>query len=281
MPYCLIFPGQGTQFPGMSDTLGLEDRVDPGLAVLMREGPAEALNDTLNAQPAVFAVSFALWLRAGLEPPAMIMGHSLGEYTALAASGALTFEEGLALVRQRARLMAEALPDGEGAMAAVIGLLASEVEEVLAGVPDVWIANLNAPSQVVLSGKAASIAAVRAPLKARGARKVVPLKVSVASHCPLMEGARQGLLGVLAEVALTPPLQPVVFNATAKEASDPDEIRSLLARQLVAPLQWEASVRYAASRGITRFVEIGPKSVLAPLVSRILPGARVEVIGIS
>ncbi|HOS98119.1 MAG TPA: ACP S-malonyltransferase [Deltaproteobacteria bacterium] len=244
----------------------------------MAEGPADELDRTVNAQPAVLGVSVALWERSGFHAPAAVLGHSLGEYTALVASGCLSPGEAVGLVKKRAEFMDASRPRGKGGMAAVIGLGLREVEETIAQVPDLWIANLNGPSQVVVSGNRESIDEATPLLRDRGARRVVPLKVSVASHCPYMAQAREDLGAYLATVELKEPCCPIVPNASARPETDPGRIRGLLADQLVQPVRFEESVRAALAMGIDEFVEIGPRSVLAPLVKRIVPEARMEVI---
>lgn len=278
MPYCLIFPGQGTQFQGMSAGLDLSWTADHALQGLIEQGPEDVLTHTLNAQKAVYAVSAALWAKSGLNDPLMVMGHSLGEYMALTASGALSQEDCYMLVCERAAAMDSAMPKGQGAMAAVLGMAAEEIEAALAGVDGVWVANFNMPGQAVISGDAPAVDEAGRMLKGRGAKRVVPLSVAVASHCPRMEPAKGRLSSYLSTVPLASPRVRVVFNATASEESDPPAIRSLLADQLVKPVLWEKSVRYASSRGVDTFIEIGPKSVLGPMVKKIVPDAKVEVI---
>ncbi|MGC9324434.1 MAG: ACP S-malonyltransferase [Desulfomonilia bacterium] len=278
MPYCLIFPGQGTQFPGMSKGLRLHGALTEDLVRLMEQGPEDELNQTRNAQPAVLSVCNALWEDSGYTRPEIVMGHSLGEYMALVASGALPFEKALDLVHNRAACMAVAQPAGTGGMAAVIGLPAQEVRSVLEGVDDVWIANNNGAGQVVISGRRSALPDIMERLKERGAKRVVPLKVEVASHCPLMEPAQNALKIHLDQSPFARPEARIVFNATAREASDPGEIRKLLADQLTSPLLWEESVLHVARSGVTHFIEIGPRSVLTSLVKRIVPGATIEVI---
>lgn len=271
MPYCLLFPGQGTQFPGMDaglDYSGLDER----LKGLMHAGPEEELNQTVNAQPAVVAASLALWDKSEWKEPELVMGHSLGEYTALTVAGALGMDEALGLVAQRGRYMQASEP---GAMAAVLGLERDRVEEILLRVGDVWLANINAPGQIVISGKVPAVAEASTRLKEVGA-KVIPLKVSVASHCPLMRQAARELSEYLAGVNLSRPARRTVFNASALPEDDPALIRKLLADQLVSPVRWVESIEYALSQGIDHFIEIGPRSVLAAMVKRIAPRARVE-----
>ena len=278
MPYCLIFPGQGTQFPGMSAGLDLQWTGDGPLIDLMAKGPEDVLTQTANAQKAVFAVTASLWMRSGLDRPEIAMGHSLGEYMALAVSGALSVPECYRLVEKRARAMQDAMAPGSGSMAAVLGMPAADVAALIEPLADVWIANINTKDQVVIAGRASAVEGASRVLKEGGARRVVPLNVSVASHCPLMEPARKALREYLHEVDVRGPDVRVVFNASAREESEPEKIKDLLALQLVSPVQWERSVKYAAGLGIDRFVEIGPKSVLAPMIRRIVPGAKVEVV---
>lgn len=278
MGCCLIFPGQGSQFPGMSRGLDVAGLVPGRLSRLMDEGPADQLDRTVNAQPSVLAVSVLLWRRCGLLEPDFVLGHSLGEYTALVAAGCLGLEEALELVGMRAEFMEASSPPGKGGMAAVVGLDPGVVEDVCRGFDDLWVANLNGASQVVIAGGALSLKAAVEPLRERGARRVVPLKVTVASHCPFMNDASAALREYLGGVELMRPSCPVISNVTAAPADDPDALRELLWRQLTSPVRFEESVRKACALGVDRFVEIGPRSVLAPLVRRIAPSARVDVV---
>jgi [acyl-carrier-protein] S-malonyltransferase len=278
MPYCLIFPGQGSQFPGMSKGLTLDTAVDDGLRTLMDNGPDDDLAQTVNAQPAVLSVSVALWERSGLKDPAAVMGHSLGEYTALVASGSLPAGTAIELVKNRAVFMEASRPKGTGGMAAVIGISESDVEEVIAGIGEIWIANLNGASQVVISGSIQSINTAIPLLKGKGAKRVVPLKVSVASHCPYMDRARVALADYLKGITTKVPSCPIISNVSARPEADPNQLKTRLAEQLTSPVRFEESVRAAAGMGIDTFIEIGPRSVLAPLVKRIVPGVKMEVI---
>jgi [acyl-carrier-protein] S-malonyltransferase len=219
-----------------------------------------------------------LWAKSALNDPFMVMGHSLGEYMALTAAGALSKEDCFKLVCERAAAMDSAMPKGQGAMAAVLGMPAEEIEAALEGLEGVWVANLNMPGQTVISGDVASVEEAGRVLKAKGAKRVMPLSVAVASHCPRMEPARKRLSDCLGAVSLSSPKARMVFNATASEESDPMRMKNLLADQLVKPVLWEKSVRYAFSQGVDTFIEIGPKSVLGPMVKKIVPDARVEVI---
>ncbi|MEA2102431.1 MAG: ACP S-malonyltransferase [Thermodesulfobacteriota bacterium] len=267
-----MFPGQGTQFPGMARGLNLKDKLGVNLSDIMDNGPVSELNSTLNAQPAIFASSLEMWKKSGLDSPDMVMGHSLGEYTGLVASGALDENDALGLVKKRAGFM----NDIRGSMAAVMGFSPDEVQDVL-GDLDVWVSNINTSRQVVISGRTDAVKTASEALKQQGAKRVVPLRVGVASHCPLMEPARVRLEDCLEAVPIDRPRCPVVFNATAAPEYDTRAIKEVLCLQLVSPLKWMESVLYAASRGIEHFIEIGPRSVLAPLVKRILPDAHVEV----
>jgi len=262
----------------MSNGLALDGAVDSFLCTLMEKGPNEELGWTVNAQPAVLSVSMALWERSELKEPAAVMGHSLGEYTALVAAGSIPPHEAMDLVKNRARFMDASHPEGMGGMAAVIGMSWQDVEDVIAGIGDLWVANLNGGSQIVISGSTRSIDVAAPLLKEGGARRVVPLKVSVASHCPYMDNATKSLQAYLGTIEIKAPLCPLIANVSALPETDPSRIKELLGEQLVKPVRFEESVLSAAGLGIDRFIEIGPRSVLAPLVKRIVPDAKVEVI---
>ena len=262
----------------MSRGLTLVRAVDDGLRTLMEHGPEDELGQTINAQPAVLSVSVALWEGSGLKDPAVVMGHSLGEYTALVAAGSLQADSALELVKKRAGFMDASRPKGTGGMAAVIGMSVQNIEEVISEFSDLWVANLNGASQVVISGSIHAIDSATPLLKEKGAKRVVPLKVSVASHCPYMAHAREALEGYLKGIKIKEPSCPVISNVSARPEADPVRIKVLLAEQLVSPVRFEESVRAAAGLGIDHFIEIGPRCVLAPLVRRIAPGAKVEVI---
>ncbi len=282
------FPGQGSQKVGMGRSLyeaseaarAVFEQADRILGFpisrLCFEGPAEALNDTINTQPAILVTSIAT-LRAlenHLPRPAFVAGHSLGEFSALVAAGALRFEEALLLVRERGRLMKEAGTRSPGGMAAIIGLDTDTVETVCASVRQetggyVGIANDNCPGQVVISGDEKTLQAGMEALREKGARKVVRLAVSIAAHSPLMGEATAAFRRALEQVTLSPPAIPFVANTTATILSDPDQIRKALGNQLTSPVRWAGSIRYVIQRGINRFVEIGPGKVLTGLLRRI------------
>jgi [acyl-carrier-protein] S-malonyltransferase len=273
MQYCIVFPGQGTQFIGMTGGLDLSG-VPDDLGKLMAEGPEEQLNLTMNAQPAVLSVSLALWKESGFDSPAMVMGHSLGEYSALVASGSLKLTDAVSLVKKRGEFM-QASP--AGSMAAVVGLTETDLAEALAPLGDVYMANINGAGQIVISGTKDAVERAVPLLKEKKAR-VVPLNVSVASHCPLMNDASERLSEYLKQIEINKPVCDMVFNVTARTETDPDQIKDLLRRQLISPVRWAQSVEYAISKGIETFIEIGPKSVLAALIKKIAPGFNCEIL---
>jgi [acyl-carrier-protein] S-malonyltransferase len=286
-----VFPGQGSQAVGMGKALyeaylpvrDLFERADEvlgrSISRLCFEGPADELQQTANAQPALLVTEIAhleaLRLRyAGeLSPPAYVAGHSLGEYSALVAAGALSFEDGLRLVAERGRLM-QAAGSGEPAgMAAVLGLAAEEVDAVCREV-GVDLANLNAPDQVVISGPLAALEQAATLAKERGARRVVPLQVSAAFHSRWMRTMAREFGRAIEATPIADPRVPVVANVTARPVSDPAEVRRLLEEQTYSSVRWVDSVRYMEAEGVTTFVEIGPGKVLGGLVRRIAAGAR-------
>jgi [acyl-carrier-protein] S-malonyltransferase len=290
MRLAFVFPGQGAQYPGMGKELAehypaareVFERADDALGYLLSrvcfEGPAEELDRTDVTQPAILAASMAALaaLRAEGVEPAMAAGLSLGEYSALVAAGALELEDALRLVAKRGRLMQEAVPPGQGMMAAVLGLEAEAVEQACAAAAAtgvVSVANYNCPGQVVISGQAAGVQAAMEQLKAAGGR-VVPLAVSVPSHSALMRDAAELLRRELEKMRWGAPAFPVVSNVTAREV-EPDEIVSLLVRQLYQPVRWQQSLEYMAGR-VDYFVEVGPGKVLSGFVKKT---ARRQLLG--
>lgn len=289
-PYAALFPGQGSQAVGMAQalhaaspaaraTLEVAEVALPGLLDLMWQGPAEALQRTANQQPALVAAgaaAYAAYLEAGGPPAAYVAGHSLGEFTALVAAGSLSLADAVRLVRARGEAMQAAVPEGEGAMAAVLKVDRAEVEAAVETVRAegliVDVANLNAPQQTVISGSAAGVAAAAERLRAAGAR-TVPLKVSAPFHCRLMRPAAEALRPHLAAVELRPLGASLVANVTADLVTDPELERTLLLEQITAPVRWVETLRRLHALGVRRFVEFGAGSVLTGLVGRTLPGA--------
>jgi [acyl-carrier-protein] S-malonyltransferase len=285
-----LFPGQGAQavgmgrslaesFPEARDAFATADRVlGLGLSELCWSGPAEELKKSVNTQPALLTHSVAAWRlvdAAGITPD-YVAGHSLGEYSACVAAGALAFEDALRLTRRRGELMYQAGLERPGAMAAVLGLAGEEVEAACAeaaGAGIVRAANLNAPGQVVISGEPAAVDAACERAKARGARRAIRLEVSGAFHSPLMEPAARGLGEALANVALRDARCPVVSNAWARPAQKADEIRRALEEQLLASVRWEDSMRWLRAEGVEGFVELGTGRVLRGLLKTIDPAA--------
>jgi [acyl-carrier-protein] S-malonyltransferase len=296
----LVFPGQGSQTVGMGQDLAeaypqareIYDEADAilgfGLSRLCFEGPEHALDDTVNTQPAIFVTSLAV-LRAlqaedRLPLPTMMAGHSMGELTALVAAGALDFADGLRLVRERGRLMKLAGEQSPGGMAAVLKMDDAEVERACreasgeTGRP-VQIANYNSPGQVVISGDADALERAIELLQQRGARRIVPLAVSIAAHSPLMAGVVHEYRAAVQATPFRPSDVPVVGNINARPLDGVADIRDELAGQLTWPVRWTASVQWMIEHGATRFVEIGPKDVLSKLVGRIDRNVEAASIG--
>jgi [acyl-carrier-protein] S-malonyltransferase len=296
-----LCPGQGAQKVGMGKDLAegfpaareTFEAIDAALGVplsaLMFAGPEDELTTTHNAQPAILAHSAAVFAALGTAAAGAVaaVGHSLGEYTAYVTAGALGVADAAKLVRRRGELMLEAGEARPGMMAAVLGLATAAVqaacEEASRQGSVAVAANLNAPDQTVISGDPDGVARAGELCKARGAKRVVPLKVSGAFHSPLMAPAANHLQLALERAPFTSPAFPVIANATAEAVSDPDRARRLLTDQLTAPVRWvecmQVAARIAGDAGEARFVEIGPGTVLAGLLKRIVPGANVVSLG--
>jgi [acyl-carrier-protein] S-malonyltransferase len=281
-----VFPGQGAQKVGMGRQLAEEfplcrevfDQADEALgeslSTICFEGPEETLLLTENAQPAILAVSIAVYRLAESRGVRLdfAAGHSLGEYSAHVAAGTLSFADALRTVRRRGRYMQEAVPLGQGAMAAVLGLDADAVAGACvdaAGEGVVTPANLNAPGQVVIAGHAAAVAKAGALAKARGARRVMPLAVSAPFHCPLMKPAEDRLAPELRRLAARAPRIPVVANVDAEPKIDATSAIDALIRQVSSPVRWDGVVKRLVSDGVRTFVEMGPGTVLAGLIRKI------------
>jgi len=291
MKLAMVFPGQGSQSVGMLKAYaGLpgvdEVRAQAAAALgdeflkLLDDGPAEQLNLTVNTQPAMVTAAMAAyraWIASGGPAPALVAGHSLGEYSALVASGALRFGDALPLVRFRAQSMQEAVPEGQGAMAAILGLEDDAARAACAEAAQgeaVQAVNFNAPGQVVIAGHKSAVARAIEACKARGAKRAMPLPVSAPFHSSLMQPAAAKLRTYLEKVALSEPGIPVVNNVDVKQEKDPAKIKDALVRQAASPVRWVETVRAMAEQGVTHIVECGPGKVLAGLVKRI--DARVQ-----
>ncbi|MDP2359244.1 MAG: ACP S-malonyltransferase [bacterium] len=282
-----LFPGQGAQYVGMAASLlarhetvrrlyqAARERTGVDFALLSSEGPREELVKTSNTQPAIYlhSVALALLLRERGWRPAAVAGHSLGEYSALAAAGWLDPLDGLALVRRRGELMYQAGLDWPGTMAAVIGAAPELVEEccrlATAEGEVAQPANFNCPGQIAISGSLAGVERTTALLKERGVRLVKRLDVSGAFHSPLMEAAREGLLRELADVALQPGVAPLYCNVTGRRVEDAGQIRTLLGRQLTETVRWQGAMESLAADGHREALELGPGKVLSGLMQRI------------
>lgn len=277
-----VFPGQGSQYVGMgksvyerqkelfeeaSDTLGFD------ISKLCFEGPEAELNRTENTQPALLTVSYAL-LKEVLSinlTPAYVSGHSLGEYTACLASEVFSFRDAIKIVRKRGELMQRAQPEGKGAMAAVLGLNEDTLREICDSISHFYVdlANLNCPGQIVVSGEAEAVAQVMEIAKERGAKKVIPLQVSIPSHCKLMIDAAEQFAQYLRDFNLNDPKIPVVTNVDGEEKTLADSVFEALMKQLYSPVRWQDCVKYMVSKGVDTFIEIGPGKVLSGLIKRI------------
>ena len=285
-----VFPGQGAQFVGMgkdlydnnSEARELFEKANEILGFritdLMFAGTDEDLRQTAVTQPAIFLHSVLLAKALGADfRPDMVAGHSLGEFSALVAAGALSFEDGLRLVAARANAMQKACEIKESTMAAVIALPDEKVEEICAGVDGVVVcANYNCPGQIVISGEVEAIDKACELLKAAGAKRALKLKVGGAFHSPCMEPARAELAEAIAHTEFHTPVCPVYQNVDAKPHTEPAEIKENLIAQLTAPVKWTQSVRNMVADGATEFVELGPGKVLQGLVSKIEPSVAVS-----
>ena len=277
MKTAYIFPGQGSQFPGMAKDLypsrkELFEKANEILGFritdIMFEGNADDLKATKVTQPAIFIHSTILAMEQAQQPD-MVAGHSLGEFSALVAAGALSFEDGLRLVAARAAAMQKCCEIVPGTMAAVIKLEDSVIEDICAGIPGVVPANYNSPGQVVISGELSAVEKACALLKEAGAKRALVLPVSGAFHSPLMEPARVELAKAIEATPFKAPRCPIYQNVTAAPTTDPEVIKENALKQLTSPVRWTQTVRNMIADGAARFVEIGPGTVLQGLVGRI------------
>ena len=290
MKIAYIFPGQGAQFPGMAQDLypAHKELMEKANALLgfritdiMFGESEEDLKATRVTQPAIFIHSTILAL-AQEQKPDMVAGHSLGEFSALVAAGALSFEDGLKLVAIRAEAMQKCCENTPGAMAAIIKLPDNVIEEICAGIPGVVPANYNSPGQVVISGEEAGIDEACVKFKEAGAKRALKLAVSGAFHSPLMEPAREKLAEAIEATHFSTPHCPIYQNVSALPTTDPEEIKKNLLKQLTSPVRWTQSVQNMLEDGAGRFVELGPGTVLQGLVKRIAdPEAGILIEGIS
>jgi [acyl-carrier-protein] S-malonyltransferase len=297
MGYGLIFPGQASQFPGMGKELydanpiaravfeEASDALSIDVAALCFSGTEEELRLTENTQPAIFTVSVAAFrvldAEVGLSP-ACVAGHSLGEYSALVAAGVFPLRDAVRVLRSRGRYMQDAVPVGEGAMAAIMGMSASAVEQACASVVGKGVvspANFNGGDQVVISGTADAVAAACEAAKAGGAKRALPLPVSAPFHCALMKPAADRLSPELKSMPQGEFRFPVVANVTAEPYPQGAVVSDSLIRQICAPVRWEESVRTMVGMGVTCFIEVGPGKVLSGLVKRIEKGAATAAFG--
>ncbi|MDC9605673.1 ACP S-malonyltransferase [Xenorhabdus griffiniae] len=286
--FAMVFPGQGSQSLGMLADLAAEfPLVEQTFAeasavlgydlwALVQQGPIEELNKTWKTQPALLAASVAIWRvwqEKGGKVPSIMAGHSLGEYSALVCAGVIDFQQAIKLVELRGKLMQEAVPEGQGAMYAIIGLdndsITKACEESAQG-QIVSPVNFNSPGQVVIAGEKEAVERAGAACKAAGAKRALPLSVSVPSHCALMKPAAEQLAAALQDVEFNQPQFPVVNNVDVKVEKSADAIRDALVRQLYNPVRWTESVEYIAELGVEQLLEVGPGKVLTGLTKRIV-----------
>jgi len=289
MKFALVFPGQGSQSLGMMAQYGdaaivratfdeASTALGRDLWQLVSEGPAEALNQTVNTQPLMLTAGIAvyrLWLENGGSQPALMAGHSLGEYSALVAAGVLPLKDAVPLVELRARAMQDAVPAGAGAMAAILGLDATAVGEVCAESAQgqvVQAVNFNEPKQTVIAGHKAAVERAAEAAKAKGAKRALMLPVSAPFHCSLMLPAAEKLQIRLADLEFSAPQIPVMNNVDVAQLSDPEAIKNALVRQAAAPVRWVETMQAMQAAGVTHVIECGPGKVLSGLVKRCADG---------
>jgi [acyl-carrier-protein] S-malonyltransferase len=294
MTTAIVFPGQGSQSLGMMQGFAGEPLVEKTFRAagelvgvdywsMVNEGPAEALNQTVNTQPVMLIAGIAcwrVWQARGGAMPAYFAGHSLGEYSALVAAGSIRFEDAVPTVRLRAQAMQEAVPEGTGGIAAILGLDDAKLPELCAEAAQGEVlepANLNSPGQVVIAGHRAAVERAMALAREKGAKRAVMLPMSAPSHCSLMRPAAERLRARLAQIEVKKPGVPVIHNRSVEAYDDPARIRTALVEQLDHPVRWIEIVQFLAAHGVSRIVECGPGKVLTGLGKRIAP----EVAGVA
>jgi len=286
--FAFVFPGQGSQAVGMLADMAatwpvIEETFQEASAVLgydlwalVQQGPAEELNKTWQTQPALLTASVALWRvwqQQGGKAPALMAGHSLGEYSALVCAGVIAFTDAVRLVELRGQFMQDAVPAGTGAMSAIIGLDDAAIAEACAASAEGQVVspvNYNSPGQVVIAGHKEAVERAGAACKAAGAKRALPLPVSVPSHCALMKPAAEKLAAELSNITFNAPQIPVVNNVDVACETTPEAIRDALVRQLYSPVQWTKSVEFMAAQGVEHLYEVGPGKVLTGLTKRIV-----------
>jgi [acyl-carrier-protein] S-malonyltransferase len=291
MKIAFVFPGQGSQYVGMGkeiyDNLEIARTIFEeashalgyDLASLSFNGPVEELNKTFRTQPCILTASIAIFnvlLSKGVTP-SVVAGHSLGEYSALVAAGVLSLKDAVRLTEQRGRFMQEAVPEGKGLMAAILGLERDKVDQICRSLKSGYAspANYNCPGQIVIAGEKNAVEEAIDFCKQAGAKRAVPLSVSVPSHCKLMGDASERLAGLLDKIEFKTPVIPIVNNADALFLNTIEEVKSSLIRQLNSPLLWEDSIKAIVNSGTETFVEVGPGKVLSGLIKRIDPTVKI------